>query len=317
MATVNLTNDRDVYRDSTNSNTINGLKGNDNIFGDGGNDTIDGGEGNDILSGGIGNDSLFGGADIISSSPFGSDTFFRDTLAGNEGNDTLDGGKGEDSLSGGDGDDLLRGGADHDAFNNSFDRVFNDTLDGGAGNDTLEGGGGNDSLIGGLNEDILRGGSGSDTLDGGRGFDRLVGDSGSDTLIGGVHTDALIGGDGNDRLIGYGGEPTNTTNETDDLSGGAGSDIFELANSSRTYYLGESNPSPNLGFAKISDFASGDKLQLRRADSEAGLYRFAPSSGAGDATKNDTKIFIGNDLVAVVADFNLNVANIAQHATFV
>ena len=106
---------------------INGLGGNDTLFGDlcnvkarlaaartavGGNDTLRGGTGNDVLYGAGGADRLFGDD--------GADRLF-----GGAGNDTLSGGRGKDTLDGGTGNDKLTGGADANRYK------------GGAGNDSI------------------------------------------------------------------------------------------------------------------------------------------------------------------------------------
>ena len=85
----------------------------DIIDGLGGNDIIYGEAGNDVLDGNAGGDALYGG----------------------EGDDVLDGGAGNDDLFGGAGDDELRGGTGYyDRY--SVTRRNGDSLDGGAGDDT-------------------------------------------------------------------------------------------------------------------------------------------------------------------------------------
>lgn len=122
---------------------LNGLGGNDRIFGGFGNDILLGGTGNDFVDGGSGSDILLG--------EDGSDRLF-----GKDGNDFLSGGTGNDFLDGGLGDDQLDGGAGTDQLNGSL------------GSDTLIGGTGSDSLVGGSNggtgnlpfeQDILIGGA--------------------------------------------------------------------------------------------------------------------------------------------------------------
>ncbi|HEY0024466.1 MAG TPA: calcium-binding protein, partial [Longimicrobium sp.] len=89
---------------------LNGLEGNDTLYGAGGADTLEGGAGDDNLQGQDGNDLLLGGV----------------------GTDSLSGGSGADDLQGQDGNDYLYGDAGNDVF------------DGGAGNDYLSGGSGAD-----------------------------------------------------------------------------------------------------------------------------------------------------------------------------
>lgn len=117
------------------NDTINGLGGNDIIYGDNGNDIIDGGNGFDTLYGENGNDTLNGGSnrDVL----YGGSG--HDTLNGQDGDDVLEGGKGNDVLLGGDGDDILNGG-----YGEDIDHILNgldgaNILDGGSGNDILKG----------------------------------------------------------------------------------------------------------------------------------------------------------------------------------
>jgi Ca2+-binding RTX toxin-like protein len=70
----------------TNSNTLTGTSGDDQIYGNKAKETLDGREGDDELKGGIGDDTLIGGA----------------------GNDTLLGGVGADNLTGGPGADRFQ-----------------------------------------------------------------------------------------------------------------------------------------------------------------------------------------------------------------
>jgi Ca2+-binding RTX toxin-like protein len=178
-----------------------GQRGNDTLYGGIGADTLDGGYDRDVLHGDEGDDSLYGG-----------DGAYGDTLYGGLGNDTLDGGEGFNLLHGGEGDDSLYGG----------DKAYGDTLDGGDGNDTLDGGSGHDLLQGGGGRDVLYGDEGDDSLCGGDGVfgDTLDGGLGNDTLYGGDGSNVMRGGAGNDLLIG---------GVTESVDGGAGIDIFRLA----------------------------------------------------------------------------------------
>jgi Ca2+-binding RTX toxin-like protein len=100
-------------------NYVNGLGGNDVMFGGNKTDVLVGGSGDDVMLGGGGDDGLFGG----------------------QGNDLMFGGKGADNLRGGAGNDRMFGG------------VGNDVMDGGVGDDTLVGGRGNDIMTGGAGAD--------------------------------------------------------------------------------------------------------------------------------------------------------------------
>jgi Ca2+-binding RTX toxin-like protein len=103
---------------------IDGLQGDDTIFGDQCNNArairaLD--DGNDVLNGSEGIDSLFGSG----------------------GDDTLNGDEGDDSLSGDDGDDTLNGDEGNDA------------LTGGTGDDKLNGDTGKNSYVGGDGDDKI------------------------------------------------------------------------------------------------------------------------------------------------------------------
>ena len=100
---------------------INGLAGNDTLFGLGGADELLGGNDNDLLNGG-------------------------------EGQDTLNGNLGDDKLNGGNHNDLLNGGEGQDTLNGNFG---NDKLNGGNDNDLLNGGAGQDTLTGGTDMDLF------------------------------------------------------------------------------------------------------------------------------------------------------------------
>jgi serralysin len=226
--------------------------------------TVSGYEGNDIL--------------------YGSD--FGETLNGDDGADLIDAGGGNDTLDGGWGADTLRGGAGNDLIISASGA---DTIDGGAGDDTIrlnwntdaatkiQGGAGNDTLAVDIytylsnftastgsietisarvagNAFTINGASGADTLDfrgataigamtvsGADGNDILYGSNSGETLKGDGGDDLIDGSGGNDTL--YGGYGADT------LRGGAGNDIFAYNNA-------------NEGGDHISDFASGDLLQL-------------------------------------------------------
>lgn len=143
-------------------------------------------------------------------------------------------------LSGTEGDDILDGGAGNDMLGGSFG---NDRLSGGDGNDQLDG----DRSVSPSGEWIQneqpRTQTGDDYLDGGAGNDTLISNWGADTLLGGAGDDllhlraapswlgesvyqvTLDGGDGNDRLQVSASVRSSVTVL---MSGGAGSDIFDL-----------------------------------------------------------------------------------------
>jgi Ca2+-binding RTX toxin-like protein len=102
----------DVVLGNEQANYIEGLGGDDSLYGGAGNDELVSGSGNDLLHGNTGNDKLSGGEgnDIM----FGGDG--DDYLYGGNGIDFLIAGRGKDWIFGEGGDDLLIGGTTtHDA----------------------------------------------------------------------------------------------------------------------------------------------------------------------------------------------------------
>ncbi len=166
----NVTSGKDASND-----VINGMGGNDTLYGLGGDDLLRGQQGKDTLYGGSGNDRLDGGSD-------------NDTLYGDSGNDTLIGGLGDDKLYGGSGADMLDGGAGKDKL---YGEGGNDVMYGGTNDDYMDGGSGNDTMYGGDGNDTLLGGSGDDKMYGGRGSDTFYGSTGADIINGGNESDHL------------------------------------------------------------------------------------------------------------------------------
>ncbi len=84
---------------------MNGLSGNDTLFGSGRGNMLKGGDGYDLIFGGAGNDTIIGGS-------------YADGLNGGAGNDTLSGSLGNDALTGG-------AGADRFVFDTALNAVRN------------------------------------------------------------------------------------------------------------------------------------------------------------------------------------------------
>jgi Ca2+-binding RTX toxin-like protein/subtilisin family serine protease len=278
----------DALEGSAQNDTIDGLGGDQEIFGGAGNDSLSGDDGDDYLNGEEGDDSLFGGAgndylddelgNNLLSGGDGDDAVLggsgADTLTGDAGDDYLNGDKGNDSLIGGAGNDILV-----DEFGNNLlsggdgdDEVFGgsgaDTLTGDAGDDSLFGYEGNDSISGGVGSDVADGGDGNDTLEGGDDNDELSGGEDNDSINGGLGNDELYGDDGNDTLTGGGG--------ADSLAGGIGDDLYLL------------DPA-TAGNSVIADDSGNDTLTLNGLTLAIGL-----AAGRAGVTRDDE---FGTDLL--------------------
>ncbi len=260
----------------------------ENLIGTTGNDTLIGGSGNNMIDGKGGNDVAYGHA--------GDDYIFNVQRAfGGTGNDRMMGGDGDDDLHGGKGADVL-------ATSFGSDRLFGDSgndtallrtgshyASGGSGFDTLDlwhnglGWGWGTSGPSGtfvkwsegegvtvnLSKHFATGqslwfsqaGPGSTYQDVHKnkalgtataskhfvtGFEAVRGTDLADSLTGDKRANLLKGEGGNDMLRGLGGADT--------LTGGAGSDTF--------VYLKKDVTGPGKA-DHITDFAAGDKLDLR------------------------------------------------------
>lgn len=108
-------------RSGIGQNVLNGMGGNDTLYGYHGSDWVYGGSGNDIMSGSSGQDWVYGGS--------GSDTVNggsgNDWVWGDAGRDTVYGGLGNDTVNGGAGNDILYGNAGRDTF--VFDTKLNNS----------------------------------------------------------------------------------------------------------------------------------------------------------------------------------------------
>ncbi|MFM6671117.1 MAG: beta strand repeat-containing protein, partial [Dolichospermum sp.] len=88
-----------------------------------------------------------------------------------------------------------------------------------------------------------------------------TGTTGNDIIIGGGDQDSLNGGNGNDTLQGTNG----SAGEQDYLVGGTGSDLFILADTTKTFYDDGNSALPgDNDYATIADFnTTDDTIQLR------------------------------------------------------
>lgn len=180
---------------------LDGLGGNDQLYGGDGGGRLDGGSGADLMVGGAGNDVYI--VDHAGDRVIEGDHPSHDLVEASV----------SFSLRGQFLDDLtLTGLGNIDGTGNSLANVLtgndgNNRLDGLAGPDTLFGGAGDDVLNGGDENDMLFGGDGNDVLDGGgSGNERLDGGAGDDVLIGRGWGGSLTGGDGVDRFMLYRGD---------------------------------------------------------------------------------------------------------------
>ncbi|MFZ2727192.1 MAG: hypothetical protein WAX77_13130 [Methylococcaceae bacterium] len=201
---------------------LQGLNGNDSLYGGYLADDLSGSNGNDVLYGGYGNDFLYGEA--------GNDYLYgeqdNDSLSGGLGNDTLDGGLGADTLSGGAGNDTYYLGYDatdsiiDNGLSTDIDSVImpyqltNYTLPKEIENGTIaDGTKGN--LTGNTSNNILTGNNGNNNLNGAAGRDALFGGVGNDVLTGGIGNDTLSGGKGKDSFVFNAALNANTDKITD------------------------------------------------------------------------------------------------------
>lgn len=295
-------------KDTSASDVINAMGGNDVITSTSGADTINGGDGNDsittsgancVLNGDVGDDTLLSkGANALVNGGDGVDKItisgIGTTVDGGAGNDAitsatasnvLNGGDGNDKITatglsttvnGGAGDDNIQGGALTGLHFNGG--AGNDTIVISAGGGTVDGGDGNDKISttaiavnfnGGAGLDTLTGGTKDDILSGGNDNDTLFGGTGNDTLNGDSGNDSLDGGAGNDVLNGGTGLDTLRAGAGNDtMSGGTGNDVFLFEKSG--------------GVDVITDFDIGaDHLQYLIA-SVTEAYALANATDVGD-----------------------------------
>lgn len=206
--------------------TINGLAGNDQLFGNGGNDILYGGDGNDQLQGNIGNDLLYGGNS--------GDTYIfkigdgQDTLKEQDDSNTstkdrlqfLDVLPTQITLKQKDLNLVVSyGNSDQISIVNYFTLSGNQIEEIVLSDGTIWGVGdiqekyrtgtpGDDIITGDNSNNVLAGNAGNDTLDARSGQDSLEGGDGNDILLAGSGNDKLDGGRGNDSLEGSDGSDT-------------------------------------------------------------------------------------------------------------
>jgi Ca2+-binding RTX toxin-like protein len=154
----------------------------------------------------------------------------------------------------------------------------------------------------------------------------LIGGNGNDSMISGSASDSLFGGAGTDWLQGTSATSAGA-NQIDTLTGSTGNDTFVLGDASNAYY----NTAANGGdYAVITDFATGDRLQLKTLDPAAAgngyvignsIYGVVGSSNYylyRDQNSNGT-VESGDNLIAAInSSVALTTANLElTHGSFV
>jgi Ca2+-binding RTX toxin-like protein len=205
----------------------------------------------------------------------GNDQFTKNnatvmTLVGGSGDDifnyTTKANFAADSLDGGAGSNRVVFSTDAQTFiDTDFDRIAASTIQSittanGANSLTLStnaAAAGIATVAGGTGNDIFDATAytTATTLSGGDGNDSLLSGTGNDSLTGGIGTDWLQGTSASSK----------GAKQFDTLTGGAGNDTFVLGDSGFAYYNFSETDTP-LDYAVITDFATGDKLQLKTID---------------------------------------------------
>jgi Ca2+-binding RTX toxin-like protein len=248
------------------ANTLDGGLGNDSLIGLGGNDYYKINSLTDIVveatNGGI--DSVLANVNgytlsgntewliLDSTVASGTGNSLANTLLGNAEDNTLNGGLGSDSLIGGAGDDYY-------IIDSTSDIVLESA------------GSGTDSILANLSVYTLAGNAevlilGTGTTGIGNILDNtLIGNSLSNLFTGATGNDSLFGGAGDDNLTGCANLATGGKGEKDTLTGGIGSDIFNLGSALGVFYNdGVAGNTGEADFAYITDFTVGkDILKLK------------------------------------------------------
>ncbi len=146
-------------------------------------------------------------------------------------------------------------------------------------------------------EDVVTG-DGNDSLIGNSVNNNLSGMRGNDTIIGGSGNDTLQGGDGSDVLTGSNPSVYNSgSGEYDNLTGGAGADIFVLGDSYEAYYQ-------DYGFATLTDFdwTEGDKIQVFGSASDYSLQEDTFNGGIDILYQGDLIGYVSNTTDVIISE---------------
>ena len=302
----------------TGNDIIDGGEGNDLIFMRGANgiDAIDGGAGVDRLIAESDNSrfafSAITGVENISADGHANVAIYGTSAADNfdfsatslVGIVAINAGSGDDVIVGSAGADVILGGGGLD------------TLSGGGGNDLIEGGLSADSMNGGAGDDVFRIGlaNGFDAIDGGADFDSILAtadnvrigltaisnvelisaDGYANVTISGYTTNDVLdfsatsltgiasisGHSGDDRIAGSAaGDVIIGGNGADLLSGGAGNDRFVY----NSYFESRTG----IRADHITDFATGDLIDLRTVDADLNTDGVQTFSFVGSAAFTD------------------------------
>jgi putative cofactor-binding repeat protein len=179
-------------------------------------------------------------------------------LTGNTGDNILDGGSGADILDGGEGEDIMIGRTGDDTYvvDNTGDTI---TEAASAGTDTVQ-----SSVTHTLAanvENLVLTGAGAINGTGNTLANTITGNAAANTLDGGAGADTLTGIALTDTTLGRG--------TIDVLTGGSENDLFVLGNASGVFYSDGSRSTSGRGdYARITDFSSGDKIQLKGRSSD-------------------------------------------------
>ncbi|MGL6344615.1 MAG: calcium-binding protein [Waterburya sp.] len=266
---VNGTEGPDILNGSDGNDTIDAMGGDDTIFGSLGQDRVDGGAGSDTVdySSVNGTITLLPQGFLNNGNPQRSQLVNMETIIAASGKaNTIDASAVTTSL-----------GATLDVNLGTNKLTVNNIPNLGTQNFTVQ------------NFVNVKGTQNNDSIIGNNAANNLSGNGGNDVLTGAGGNDVLTGGDGNDTLSGT-DSSARGIGELDNLTGGGGTDKFVLGDTSGAFYEGGGDGD----FAKISDFGSGEQIQLGSGDT----YQIERASGT-------FKVFVttdgGKDLIADVS----------------